>query len=78
MDDFKRDKVKKFINDKAMSEAIYNVLLDSFLKDRPNKEVYILAASRLAIDFLHQAWKELEKFQENENSLSTPPKIPYV
>lgn len=61
MDDLKNNKIERFINDTVMSDAVYSVLLDSFLKERPAQDVYVLAGSRLAVDFLNQGWKELEK-----------------
>lgn len=57
------EKIKMFMNDKVMSNAVYNALLDSFLKEQPSKDVQTLAASRLAIDFLKDGWKHLEHFK---------------
>jgi len=62
MNDAQIAKVKQFMNDSIMSEVIYNSLMDSFLKERPQQDVHTLAASRLSIDFLKQGWKELEKY----------------
>ena len=56
------EQLKRFINNRDMSEAVFDVLLNSFLKDR-GSDVYILAASRLSIDFLKLGWKEMEKFK---------------
>ena len=58
-------KIKGFINDRQMSGAVYNVLLESFLKER-TKEVHVLAAAYLAVDFLKQAWRELERTGRQE------------
>ena len=61
MNDFQKAKIIKFINDKEMSDAVFQVVLDSFLKKKPNQDVYLLAASRLSVDFLTEGWAELEK-----------------
>ena len=72
MDDVKNNKIQKFINDKAMSDAVYETLLASFLRGKPSSDVYLLAASRLAVDFLTQGWKELERLKEANSDKSTP------
>lgn len=62
MDDVQQAKITKFISDKVMSEAVYEVLLNTFLKPiKGNVDLSILAAQRLAIDGIQEAWKELEK-----------------
>lgn len=70
-----KEKIKWFINDLAMTEAVYKALLDSFLKDTP-KDVYVLAASRLAVDYLKQGFKSLEVFKNNQNK--EPPALKQV
>ncbi len=60
-----KGKITKFLEDKLMADSVYEVVLDSFLKPKPNSDVYKLAASRLAIDMLGEAWKEMEKYQAN-------------
>lgn len=66
MDDLKQAKLKQFVSDVAMSEAVYGVLLDAFLKPTDYKDVGLLAASRLSVDSLAKAWKDLQKFQAKE------------
>ena len=58
------EKLRRFINDIGMSNAVYNVLLESFLKESKEKDVNTLAASRIAIDLLRQGWKDLDKFKQ--------------
>lgn len=65
MDDTRKDKINRFMSDKVLSEAVYKVLLDSFLADNGNT-VQELAAERLAINCLRQGWKELAKFKREE------------
>lgn len=58
-------KIKGFINDRQMSGAVYAVLLESFLKER-TKDVHIMAAAYLAVDFLKQAWRDMERIGHEE------------
>ena len=60
MNDHQKEKIQRFLNDKVMSQAVYDVLLDSFLKEKSN-DVYFLAASRLSVDSLKRGWGELQK-----------------
>lgn len=69
MSEAKREKIRKFLNDKNMSEIVKEVLMGAFLKPKPQTDIQILAASRIAIDLLEEAWKELKKagaFEERE------------
>lgn len=56
-------KIIRFLDDEAMSDSVKQVLTAAFLKPKPNRDVYQLAASRIAIDLLEEAWRELEKFR---------------
>ncbi len=56
-------KIKKFVEDQGMSFAVKQALLDEFLKEKPNADYHVLAASRLAIDMLNKAWRNLEKYK---------------
>jgi len=56
-------KIKQFANDRAMYHAVYGLMLNSFLKPRKGSDVYVLAASRLAIDFLNDSFKEIERLR---------------
>lgn len=60
MNDTKKAKIARFLDDKVMAEAVYSVLLDAFLNPRTSDTNY-LAASMIAIGQLKDAWKELEK-----------------
>jgi hypothetical protein len=67
MDDAKKHKVARFLEDRAMADAVREVIERSFIHPRYNTDlelnIAMLAASRLAIDYLRDAWKELEKFR---------------
>lgn len=59
-----REKIQRFLGDEVMANAVYKVLLDSFLKsDKFNGDVQLLAASRIAIDLLADGWKDLQRFK---------------
>lgn len=62
----KEEQIKRFINNKLMSEAVYGIILDDFLKPRRISDVNFLAASRIAIDIFKEAWKELESIGRTE------------
>lgn len=73
MDIQKQEKIKKFLSDKAMSQAVKEVLINSFLKTRGVMEVNFLAASRIAIDLLDLGFKDLERISKSaENNEDTP------
>lgn len=63
MTDEQTNKLKRFLEDAALTGAVYQVLLDTFLKPMPNADVQKLAASRLAVDFLKDAWHELDRYR---------------
>lgn len=67
MNSIEQEKLKRFANDLTMSDAVYKLLLDAFLKSKITQDVYILAASRLSVDFLNQAWKELMTYKNDPN-----------
>jgi hypothetical protein len=66
MDKNKEEKIKYFMNDKVMNRAVYEVLLDSFLNEKIANDVQVLAASRLSVNFLKEAWKNLERFRNKK------------
>jgi hypothetical protein len=71
MDDLKQAKIQQFINDRAMSGAVFDVLLKYFIKPKPNAFVNEQAASFIAIGLLQEVWKELERFKlDAEDSVS--------
>lgn len=57
--------------DKVMSEAVRDVLEKTLVQETGLRDVHILAAERLAIDFIANAWLELEKYKpEKEREAS--------
>lgn len=63
MDIAKREKVNRFLNDKVMSQTVYDILLESFLRKEKGSDVNMLAASMLAVYALEDAWKELQSLK---------------
>lgn len=72
MSENEKNKVKKFVSDEIMLNAVYNIIHKSFLKFKGQRDTQLLAAERLALDFLDEAWKELEKYKKDEHSISQP------
>lgn len=67
-------KIKGFINEKEMAEAVYSLLLRNFLAKRKDADVHVLAAQTLAVQFLSEAWTEMEKYKNEQKKESQ--KIP--
>ena len=57
-----KQKIKSFLADKVMSNAVKSVLMDSFLKNSKNTDVQTLAAERIALNLLDEGFKELNKY----------------
>lgn len=64
MNDLEKERIRQFINDPVMSEAVRDFLLKNFLKKKTGADVNILAASTLAVYQLTDAWKELEALRD--------------
>lgn len=62
----KRGRIVGFLNNKETAEAVYHVLLSTFLKKREKSDVYSLASERLSINLLQEAWKEMESMKNKE------------
>lgn len=57
--------------DDTMVQAVYEVMRDSFLKNKGQRDIQIMAAERIAIDLLADAWKELLKFKKSDKNQPT-------
>ncbi len=62
----KKEDIQRFLNDARLKNAIYGVLLRSFLKPQKDKDVHTLAAARIAIDLLEDAWKDLLNYRKED------------
>ena len=67
MDEINRERIKQFINDRELSQTVYNFLLNNFLCPK-EKDVQTLAAQMLAVDALVNAWREMSGFQSRKQS----------
>jgi hypothetical protein len=74
INDAKRAKIKRFLDDEAMSTYVREAIQESFLKARTNKEIHYLAAKSLAVEFLDEAFKDLHRFYEDRPRESTEAK----
>jgi len=66
LDDTQKAKIERFLLDESLSSTIFSVLLGKYVEKRPHVDVNMAAAERIAIDLLHDAWKELERFRPSE------------
>lgn len=53
------EKLRQFINNEPMARAVYDALLHRFIR-KETADIYVLAASKIAINLLQEVWKELE------------------
>lgn len=72
------EKVQRFLADKVMSDAVYEVVRATFLKSRATTikypDVNFLAAERIAADLLEEAWKELGRLKVEDDTKQEPKK----
>ena len=61
-----KQKIIRFLNDEVMADAVKQAVIYSFLKSRPEKEVHYLAAKSLSVEFLEEAWKDLNKYRSED------------
>lgn len=71
INDAQRAKIKRFLDDRAMNESVRMAIQESFLKPRANKEIHYLAAKSLAVEFLDEAFKDLNRFYGESEREST-------
>jgi hypothetical protein len=63
MDNLKKEKLHKFANDQVMLDAVREIMEGAILSKKGSRDVYVLAAERIAIDVLTEAWKEIARFK---------------
>lgn len=63
-EDIKKSKINRFLNDKVMEACVFEVVRDSFLQKKAPRDVYTMAAERIALDLLNEAWRELGKYKQ--------------
>lgn len=69
MNETQKAKVTRFLDDSVMSGAVFEVVMSTFIKSKPNALVNEQAASFIAIGLLQDAWKELEKTRTSEHKV---------
>lgn len=67
------DKIIRFLQDPSLSGAVYKVLLDVYTSRKDRTDVHLTAGQMIAIDLLHDAWKELEKIKHTDNATKDRP-----
>lgn len=66
MNEYEIQKIKLFVQDEVMFNAVARAVLDTFLKTRDG-DVYTKAAQRLAIDFHFESWDNLKKIHSKSS-----------
>ena len=64
------DKIIRFMQDPLLNEAVFKVLLSTYIKQIDRTDVHYTAGQMIAIDLLHKSWKELEKITRTDTSLT--------
>lgn len=67
MNEQKKQKIIRFMNDELMSQSVFEIIRDNFLKSRGVTDVNYLASKSLAIELLIDAWKELSLMKTLED-----------
>lgn len=60
-------KIDRFLQDEAMTSSVFNAIRNSFLRKKGQRDTLILAAERLAVDMLEEAWRELDRYRVSED-----------
>lgn len=71
MNDIQQNKLERFAMDTVVSDSVYSLIRKSFLSRKGQRDVQILAAERIALELLDEAWKELSKYRIENNQEST-------
>ncbi len=70
----KKAKIDRFLKDERMAEVVRQELLESFMGSDLSEDVQVLAASRIAINLLREAWKNLEKYRSDDSRDKSSPR----
>lgn len=68
-----KEQIKMFINNRAMSQSVYNVMLNTFLQVHENADIHVLAGQKIALELLIDTWKKMELLK-NESGVEAPKK----
>jgi len=72
------EKIRRFIRDERMSDAVREVIECEITKPTKDRDVQNLAARFLAIEILRDAWKELGRYKDSVDEKSTEGKTMHV
>lgn len=68
LSEIQKIKIQAFLKDKILYDVIYEIFMKNFMKPLPHQDVNILAASRIAIDYLNETFQELDKIAIEEKT----------
>ena len=72
----KEEKLKKFLADEQMVVVVKEVIREVFMRPREKTDVQTLAAERIAINLLEEAWRELQRYKAStEKRPDRPPNM---
>jgi len=63
LNETEKAKVQRFMMDAVLSSAVYDVLLQSFLKKRGDESTEMKAARFIATELLEEGWKNLDRYK---------------
>ena len=66
MNDPEVEKIKRFVADEVMFESIRRFFEREFMKPIKETDVQYLAANRIALDLIGEAFKDLERYKEKK------------
>ena len=73
MEELKKQSLVSFANNPVMMGAVYDVLLNAYLKKKSGEDINLKGGRFIAIEALQEAWKELEGYRvdsKNEEKAS--------
>lgn len=72
MDKQKQEKIRRFLSDAVMSASVYEAIASSFLKSKGTRDIHVLAAERVAMILLDEAWNDLLRYKQTEPKEDKP------
>lgn len=67
LSDVEKEKIRQFMLDETLANAVNKAITKNFLAIPANATVNELAASRLAIDYLNKAWRDLQRCADEKS-----------
>lgn len=66
MNQYRKEKIQRFLDDEAMEMAVYDTLMEVFTRKNQSGDVNLLASERIAINLIQDAWKEMRRLQREK------------